>query len=50
MMYPVVSETAATSEMSEYSRERESLIHNLMDQIHLMIEMISGDRPCAMEV
>jgi hypothetical protein len=32
------------------SREREFCIHNLLVRIHLIIEMISSERPCAMEV
>ena len=31
-------------------REREFFIENLLVRIHLIIEMILGDRPCAMEV
>ena len=33
-----------------YFREREIVIENLLVRIHLIIEMISVDRPCAMGV
>jgi len=32
------------------SRERELFIDNLLVRIHLIIEMISVDRPCSMKV
>ena len=35
---------------SEAVREREFLIDYLLVRIHLIIEMILGDRPCAMGV
>jgi len=33
-----------------YTREREFFIDNLLVQIHLIVEMILLDRPCAMGV
>ena len=33
-----------------HAREREFFIHNLLVRIHLIIEMILVDRPCAMGV
>jgi hypothetical protein len=32
-----------------HPREREFFVDNLLVQIHLIIEMISEDQPCAME-
>jgi hypothetical protein len=43
-------ERDAISLMGPLSREGELFIDNLLVRIHLIIEMILVDRPCAMEV
>ena len=40
----------SASQKSACPREREFFIDNLLVRIHLIIEMIFGDRPCAMGV
>jgi hypothetical protein len=39
-----------THQVTRAEREKELFIDNLLVQIHLIIEMILVDRPCAMRV
>ena len=44
----IMGEKASCS--SKSCRERKFFIHNLLVQIHLIIEIFAVDRPCAMVV
>ena len=46
----VVRVDQVLEELSVFQREREFFIDNLLVRIHLIIEMILVDRPCAMGV
>ena len=45
-----IASTAWHAASPQVSPERDLLIYNLLVQIHLIIEMILVDRPCAMVV